>query len=68
MTKEPRTIAARGLTASNIGSTIEVRGQRYVVEDVKYQGDTTLVKITNYIALPNLIDIQIWDKSGAPAS
>lgn len=68
MNKEPRTIAARGLTASNIGSTIGVRGQNYVVEDVKYQGDTTYVKITNYLALPNLTDIQIWDKPGAPAS
>jgi len=59
--KFERTISARGLTVSNRGATIEYEGERFLVEDVKYQGNTTLVKITNYVVIPNDAQISIWD-------
>lgn len=61
MAKDSRKIAARGLTVSNRGATIRYRGESYMVEDVKYQGNSTLVKITNYIVIPNSAEIEVWD-------
>lgn len=61
MAKDSRKITARGLTASNRGATIEYEGEKFLVEDVKYQGDSTLVKITNYVVLPNDAVVEIWD-------
>lgn len=61
MSKDSRKITARGLTVSNRGATIQYRNEKYLVEDVKYQGDSTLVKITNYIVIPNHAEIEVWD-------
>ncbi len=59
--KFERKILARGLTTSNIGATIKVDDQSFIVEDVKYQADATIVKITQYLVLPNDLEISIYD-------
>lgn len=59
--KFERTIAARGLTVSNRGATIEYMGNRFLVEDVKYKGDSTFIRVENWVSIPNDADILIWD-------
>lgn len=59
--KFERKIVARGLTASNIGSTIVANGHHFKVESVAYDQPLGLVKINDYIILPNMEEISIID-------
>jgi len=59
--KFARTIKARGLTVSNKGATVEYADNRFLVDDVKYSGDSTFIRVENWVALPNDAEIRIWD-------
>lgn len=59
--KESRRIRARGLTSSNQGATIFYDGRTYGVENVRYEGDATVVRFTGEVYILNYEEIEIWD-------
>lgn len=59
--KFEREIVARGITTSNTGSEIRVNDATYRIEGVKYNGDTTLVKVNTWLVLPNDMKVTIID-------
>jgi hypothetical protein len=60
---EPRNIAARGLTKSNVGSSLLVDGKPYIIEDIRYSPGhkETLVKLNQYIAFGDLDEVTVID-------
>lgn len=66
MSKEARTIWARGLTSSDRGSIVEFhdlmeKPHKVRIEDVGYDGTSTVIKFVEIARVPNNLPIQIWD-------
>lgn len=64
---EPRSISARELTRSSIGSVVEYfdifeQPHKVRITDVKYDGtSSTVISYTDVAVLPNMLEVKVYD-------